>query len=71
MDHEEEASCLSKLKDKVRSQDSFGIPVQLNLRKEATHNTFIGGCCTIMAVLVMLVFIAGELIQLCFTNNFS
>ena len=24
-----------------------------------------------MAVLVMLVFIAGELIQLCFTNNFS
>ena len=71
MDQEEEKSCLSKLRDKVRSQDSFGIPVQLNLRKEATHNTFLGGCCTIMAVLVMLAFIAGELIQLCFTNNYS
>ena len=68
---QEEASCMSKFKDKVRNQDSFGIPVQLNFKKEATHNTFVGGCCTILAVSLMGLFILGELIQLFFTNSFN
>ena len=62
---------MTRCKAKVRDRDSFGIPVQLNFNKEATHNTFVGGCCTILAVIIMSLYIIAMLIQLIFTNNFS
>ena len=54
---EEQETCFSKLKGRVRSHDTFGIPVQLNFNKESTHNTFLGGCCSILAMVLMTVFI--------------
>ena len=37
---------------KIREQDIFGVEVNLNLNKESQHNTFIGGFCTIILLLI-------------------
>lgn len=57
----ENPSAWTKCRRKIREQDSFGIPVQLNLNKQATHNTFLGGCCSIIAMIIMALYILGAL----------
>ena len=55
----------------VRGFDSFGVPVQLNFNKQATHNTALGGCCSIIAATLMIMFISLELLGLFLTNSYN
>lgn len=71
MTEAEETSGWAKCRRKIREQDVFGIPVQLNLNKQATHNTFLGGCCSIFATIFMVFFIFGQLYQLFFQDQFK
>ena len=66
-----DAPCWPRCKGKVREFDQFGVPVQLNFNKEAAHNTFIGGVCTIIFAVLMAMIVIGELITLFFMKNFS
>ena len=50
---------MSRCGKKVRESDLFGIPVQLNIEKQGTHNTFVGGCCSIIMLVVLLSFVIG------------
>lgn len=60
-----------RLKASIRDWDEFGVPVQLNFNKDATHKSCIGGLCSIFALIIMTVFIVVTLCQLIFVRNFS
>ena len=46
----------------IRSFDQLGVPVTLNLNKQGSHQTFLGGCCSILAIiLIMFVFVSTTL----------
>ena len=67
----EEISCSKRCRAKVRGWDEFGVPVQLNINKDATHKSFAGGICSIFAFTIMLAFISTEVAQLLFVRSFS
>ena len=56
---EENDSCSRRFRHKVRKCDQFGIPAQLNINRQATHNTCIGGTCSIFAVIVLGIYTLG------------
>ena len=41
--------------------DMFGSPPKLTYRKEASYGTAVGGLCTILAILIIMFFMASEL----------
>ena len=48
-------NCLSHLKDAVKGVDFFAIPVQLTYKNQRNFNTVVGGFCTLMIILGILV----------------
>ena len=60
-----------KFQRKVRGFDSFGIPVQLNFNKQATHNTVFGGVCSLAISLVLLTIVYSEIFKIFFELNFD
>ena len=56
---------------KIREQDIFGVEVNLNLNKESQHNTFIGGCCTVILLLISALIFTQQMYYLWFTKSYS
>ena len=47
----------------VRGWDQLGVPVSLNLNKQSTHQTFLGGCCSLLAIGLILFLLYSEIMQ--------
>ena len=52
------------MKKLLKSQDMFGIPLQLKFKKEETHNTIYGGILSIILKMLFFVFTAHKFIVL-------
>ena len=55
---------------KIKNNDYFGHPVQLNYQKQgATHNTLFGGCVSIVIKFVMIVMVSFKTKQMLFKEE--
>ena len=63
--------CGDKTVNFVSSCDQLGVPVSLNLNKKSTHQTFPGGCCSIMAIVLIFTVFVSEISQVFFELNYS
>ena len=55
----------------VKSCDQLGVPVSLNLNGNSTHKTFLGGCCSIFATILLLIILTSEVSSVFFKLNYS
>jgi len=62
--------CL-KFVDSVTSWDQLGVPVTLNLNKKGAHQTFPGGCCSLIAIGFLLVILYAEIKNVFFDLQYS
>ena len=55
----------------IASLDQLGVPVSLNLNGSRTHKTVLGGCCSIFAIILLLIVFYSEMTQVFFQLNYS
>ena len=47
---------------KIKEKDLFSVPVQLTYKGDRDHQTFVGGCCSIMLLMTTIIwFVVGVL----------
>ena len=46
---------LSKIASYIKEKDIFAIPVQLTYKGQRKFNTMVGGCCTILLFLMIVI----------------
>ena len=51
--------------------DSLGVPVTLNLNKEGTSKSRIGGCLSLLAVIIIMIVTFEEAYKLSLSTNFN
>jgi len=59
-----------KISEFVKGLDQTGVPITLNLNGETTRKTFVGGCCSLMVILLILVIFGAEINNLFFNHSF-
>ena len=52
---------IDKIFDFIRKRDQIGVPVSLNLNGNSSHQTSIGGCCSLFAMLMILAVVFSEI----------
>ena len=55
----------------VTNWDQLGVPVTLNLNKKGAHQTFPGGCCSLIAIGILLLLLYAEINLVFFELNYS
>ena len=55
----------------VKRVDYTGVPVTLSLRGEGDHKTFVGGCCSLIVILLTLLIITSEWSTVFFNTKFN
>ena len=55
--------CFEKIAEKISLIDQLGVPVSLNLNKQAYQKTSLGGCCSLIVVLIILITCMSEIFQ--------
>ena len=55
----------------IASFDQLGVPVSLNLNGSSTHKTWLGGCCSIFAIILLMIVMYAEVTQVFLELNYS
>ena len=56
--------CLGERVNKwIRSWDQLGVPVSLNLNRESVHKTQLGGCCSLIMILFLLLVFYTSMVE--------
>ena len=53
----------------LKKQDWFGHPISFNFEGSETHNTALGGCCSIIVKIVVFIYIIMKIKILVFREN--
>ena len=59
------------MQERIIGIDQIGVPVTLNLNKKATHQTFAGGCCSLIAICLILAVLVSQVMQVFVNLNYS
>ena len=55
--------CNARSREMIRSQDQVGVPIALNMNSKSTHQTLLGGCCSICAVVLTLIVLSSTMME--------
>ena len=55
--------CFGNIAEKISYIDQLGVPVTLNLNKQAKQKTSLGGCCSLLVVLIITITCMTEIFQ--------
>lgn len=63
--------CYGRGSEMIRSQDMIGVPIVLNMNSKSTHQTFLGGCCSICAMLLILIVFTAMMLEVFVNLNYD
>ena len=58
-----------KVGECIRSCDQLGVPISLNLNQQSVHKTRLGGCCSLVAISVLLLVFYSNMIEVVQQNT--
>ena len=63
--------CKDKMAERVRSQDQLGVPVSLSMNGSNMHQTWLGGCCSIISLGLIFFLFVSSMFQVFVNFNYS
>lgn len=63
--------CRGRMSELIRSRDQLGVPVSLNMNGSHLHQTFVGGCCSVIVIVMICSLFISSMLQVFVNFNYS